>query len=100
MKSEKFDNGLEAHQEERLVRLIEECSEVIKASTKTVASRMHAGKSHARPANGSRTSDPSGRIHRATQHRTVQRALHERGPLLDGGDHPQAKLEGASARTP
>ena len=61
---------------------------------------MHAGKSHARPANGSRTSNPSERTHRATQHRTVQRALHERGPLLDGGDHPRAKPEGASARTP
>ena len=36
MKSDKFDNGLEAHQEERLVRLIEECSEVIKAATKTL----------------------------------------------------------------
>ena len=69
-------------------------------ATITVASRMHVSKSHARPANGSRTSDPSGRTHRATRYGTVQRALHERGPLLDGGDHPRAKPEGASARTP
>ena len=36
MKSENFGNDLDASQEERLVILIEECSEVIKAATKTL----------------------------------------------------------------